>query len=63
MKEYVALAKRNALKKFHTANVPLHDTSLKGMIVDEVEKRKGIFKEPVENPYEDEDVEVTEESA
>jgi magnesium-transporting ATPase (P-type) len=51
MQEYIALAKRNAVKKFYATNIPYSDISLKGRLIDEIEKRKKIYDEVVSNPY------------
>lgn len=51
MQEYIALAKRNSVKKFYANNIPYSDISLKGKLIDEIEKRKNIYEEVVKNPY------------
>jgi hypothetical protein len=50
MKEFIALAKRNALKKFYSNNKEYSDTSLKGQLIESIEKYREIYDESVQKP-------------
>lgn len=50
MKEFITLAKRNSLKKFYSNNLSFSDTSLKGQLIETIEKYKEIYEESVPKP-------------
>ena len=50
MREYIALAKRNAVKKFYSENKKVEDLDLSSKLADNILRRKDLYQEVVDPP-------------